>query len=94
MRRSRADSDASHSKAEPPCCIAGSAQLLFHGGAGGRMNYLQLSGRISFRLLAKRTGSNPAGIPPREKIFFEPERGAVAQNCRSYRNRDRARETR
>ena len=42
MRRSRADSEASHSKLSRRAVLLGSAQLLFMGGLAARMNYLQV----------------------------------------------------
>ena len=54
MRRSRADSEASHSKLSRRAVLLGSAQLLFMGGLAARMNYLQVDQADQFLNLSAR----------------------------------------
>jgi len=85
MRRSRADSEASHSKLSRRAVLLGSAQLLFMGGLAARMNYLQVDQADQFRLLAEENRINIRLIPPARGEIFDRNGVQLAQNVPSYR---------
>ena len=85
MRRSRADSEASHSKLSRRAVLLGSAQLLFMGGLAARMNYLQVDQADQFRLLAEENRINIRLIPPARGEIFDRNGVRLAQNVPSYR---------
>ena len=85
MRRSGADSEASHSKLSRRAVLLGSAQLLFMGGLAARMNYLQVDQADQFRLLAEENRINIRLIPPARGEIFDRNGVRLAQNVPSYR---------
>ena len=85
MRRSRADSEASHSKLSRRAVLLGSAQLLFMGGLAARMNYLQVDQADQFRLLGEENRINIRLIPPARGEIFDRNGVRLAQNVPSYR---------
>ena len=85
MRRSRADTDASHRKISRRAALLGGAQLLFIGGLGARMRYLQVDQADQFRLLAEENRINIRLIPPARGEVFDRNGVRLAQNVPSYR---------
>tara|TARA_R110000796_G_scaffold106870_4_gene217451 strand:- start:1972 stop:3915 length:1944 start_codon:yes stop_codon:yes gene_type:complete len=85
MRRSRADSDASHAKLSRRAALLGGVQLLFMGGLAARMNYLQVDQADQFRLLAEENRINIRLIPPSRGEIFDRNGVRLAQNVPSYR---------
>ena len=85
MRRSRADSEASHSKLSRRAVLLGSAQLLFMGGLAARMRYLQVDQADQFRLLAEENRINIRLIPPSRGEIFDRNGVQLADNVPSYR---------
>lgn len=85
MRRSRADSEASHAKLSRRAMLLGGAQLLFMGGLAARMNYLQVDRADQFRLLAEENRINMRLIPPARGEIFDRNGVRLAQNVPSYR---------
>lgn len=85
MRRSRADTDASHSKLSRRAALLGGAQLLFMGGLAARMRYLQVDQADQFRLLAEENRINIRLIPPKRGEIFDRNGMQLAQNVPSYR---------
>ncbi len=85
MRRSRADTDASHGKLSRRAALLGGAQLLFMGGLAARMRYLQVDQADQFRLLAEENRINIRLIPPKRGEIFDRNGMQLAQNVPSYR---------
>jgi penicillin-binding protein 2 len=85
MRRSRADSEASHTKLSRRAALLGGAQLLFMGGLAARLNYLQVDQADQFRLLAEENRINIRLIPPARGEIFDRNGIRLAQNSPSYR---------
>ena len=85
MRRSRADSEASHAKLSRRAALLGGVQLLFMGGLAARMNYLQVDQADQFRLLAEENRINIRLIPPARGEIFDRNGVRLAQNSPSYR---------
>jgi len=94
MRRSRADSDASHSKLSRRAVLLGGAQLLFMGGLAARMNYLQVDQADQFRLLAEENRINIRLIPPARGEIFDRNGVLVGAERAVLPYRDRARRRR
>jgi penicillin-binding protein 2 len=85
MRRSRAETDASHIKLSRRAALLGGAQLLFMGGLAARMQYLQVDQADQFRLLAEENRINIRLIPPVRGEIFDRNGVKLAQNSPSYR---------
>ncbi len=85
MRRSRAETDASHGKLTRRAALLGGAQLLFMGGLAARMRYLQVDQADQFRLLAEENRINIRLIPPKRGEIFDRNGMQLAQNVPSYR---------
>jgi penicillin-binding protein 2 len=85
MRRSRAETDASHIKLSRRAALLGGAQLLFMGGLAARMQYLQVDQADQFRLLAEENRINIRLIPPVRGEIFDRNGIKLAQNSPSYR---------
>lgn len=85
MRRSRAETDASHTKLSRRAALLGGAQLLFMGGLAARMRYLQVDQADQFRLLAEENRINIRLIPPKRGEIFDRNGMRLAQNVPSYR---------
>ncbi|KEJ89096.1 penicillin-binding protein 2 [Sulfitobacter donghicola] len=85
MRRSRAETDASHSTLSRRAALLGGAQLLFMGGLAARMRYLQVDQADQFRLLAEENRINIRLIPPKRGEIFDRNGMQLAQNIPSYR---------
>ncbi len=85
MRRTRADTDASHRKISRRAALLGGAQLLFIGGLAARMRYLQVDQADQFRLLAEENRINIRLIPPARGEVFDRNGKRLAQNVPSYR---------
>lgn len=85
MRRTRADSEASHAKLSRRAALLGGAQLLFMGGLAARLNYLQVDQADQFRLLAEENRINIRLIPPARGEIFDRNGIQLAQNVPSYR---------
>jgi penicillin-binding protein 2 len=85
MRRTRADSDASHAKLTRRAALLGGAQLLFMGGLAARMRFLQVDQADQFRLLAEENRINIRLIPPARGEIFDRNGTRLAQNVPSYR---------
>lgn len=85
MRRSRAETDASHNKLSRRAALLGGAQLLFMGGLAARMRYLQVDQADQFRLLAEENRINIRLIPPKRGEIFDRNGVRLAQNDPSYR---------
>lgn len=85
MRRTRADSDASHAKLTRRAALLGGAQLLFMGGLAARMRFLQVDQADQFRLLAEENRINIRLIPPARGEIFDRNGMRLAQNVPSYR---------
>ncbi|WP_299566866.1 penicillin-binding protein 2 [uncultured Sulfitobacter sp.] len=85
MRRSRAETDASHVKLSRRAALLGGAQLLFMGGLAARMRYLQVDQADQFRLLAEENRINIRLIPPKRGEIFDRNGVQLAQNVPSYR---------
>jgi penicillin-binding protein 2 len=85
MRRSRAETDASHTKLSRRAALLGGVQLLFMGGLAARMQYLQVEQADQFRLLAEENRINIRLIPPVRGEIFDRNGVQLAQNVPSYR---------
>ena len=85
MKRSRADTEASHAKLSRRAALLGGAQLLFVGGLAARMRYLQVDQADQFRLLAEENRVNIRLIPPNRGEIFDRNGVRLAQNVPSYR---------
>ncbi|MEH6647719.1 penicillin-binding protein 2 [Sulfitobacter sp.] len=85
MRRSRAETDASHTKLSRRAALLGGAQLLFMGGLAARMRYLQVDQADQFRLLAEENRINIRLIPPVRGEIFDRNGMQLAKNVPSYR---------
>lgn len=85
MRRSRAETDASHIKMGRRAALLGGVQLLFMGGLAARMRYLQVDQADQFRLLAEENRINIRLIPPVRGEIFDRNGVQLAQNVPSYR---------
>jgi penicillin-binding protein 2 len=85
MRRSRAETEASHAKLSRRAALLGGAQLLFMGGLAARMRYLQVDQADQFRLLAEENRINIRLIPPKRGEIFDRNGMQLAQNVPSYR---------
>ncbi|MFD2740490.1 penicillin-binding protein 2 [Sulfitobacter aestuarii] len=85
MRRTRADTDASHTRLTRRAALLGGAQLLFMGGLAARMRYLQVDQADQFRLLAEENRVNIRLIPPARGEIFDRNGLRLAQNVPSYR---------
>ncbi len=85
MRRSRAETDASHTKLSRRAALLGGVQLLFMGGLAARMQYLQVDQADQFRLLAEENRINIRLIPPVRGEIFDRNGVQLAQNVPSYR---------
>lgn len=85
MRRSRAETDASHAKLGRRAALLGGVQLLFMGGLAARMRYLQVDQADQFRLLAEENRINIRLIPPKRGEIFDRNGMQLAQNVPSYR---------
>jgi penicillin-binding protein 2 len=85
MRRSRAETDASHVKLSRRAALLGGVQLLFMGGLAARMQYLQVDQADQFRLLAEENRINIRLIPPVRGEIFDRNGMKLAQNVPSYR---------
>ena len=85
MRRSRAETDASHAKLSRRAALLGGVQLLFMGGLAARMRYLQVDQADQFRLLAEENRINIRLIPPKRGEIYDRNGMQLAQNVPSYR---------
>ncbi|XDA98425.1 penicillin-binding protein 2 [Sulfitobacter sp. LCG007] len=85
MRRSRAETEASHRTISRRAAVLGAAQLLFVGALGARMRYLQVDQADQFRLLAEENRINIRLIPPTRGEVFDRNGLRLAQNAPSYR---------
>ena len=85
MRRSRAETDASHTKLSRRAALLGGVQLLFMGGLAARMRYLQVDQADQFRLLAEENRINIRLIPPVRGEIFDRNGIVLAANAPSYR---------
>ncbi|MGB5863931.1 MAG: penicillin-binding protein 2 [Sulfitobacter sp.] len=85
MRRSRAETDASHAKLSRRAALLGGVQLLFMGGLAARMQYLQVDQADQFRLLAEENRINIRLIPPVRGEIFDRNGVQLAENAPSYR---------
>ena len=85
MRRSRAETDASHTKLSRRAALLGGVQLLFMGGLAARMRYLQVDQADQFRLLAEENRINIRLIPPVRGEIFDRNGVKLAANAPSYR---------
>ena len=85
MRRSRAETDASHTKLSRRAALLGGVQLLFMGGLAARMQYLQVDQADQFRLLAEENRINIRLTPPMRGEIFDRNGVQLAQNVPSYR---------
>ncbi|MEQ6204621.1 penicillin-binding protein 2 [Sulfitobacter sp. HNIBRBA2951] len=85
MRRSRAETDTSHTKLSRRAALLGGAQLLFMGGLAARMRHLQVDQADQFRLLAEENRINIRLIPPKRGEIFDRNGMQLAQNVPSYR---------
>lgn len=85
MRRTRAETDFSHSRISRRAALLGTAQLLFVGGLAARMRFLQVEQADQFRLLAEENRINIRLIPPSRGEVFDRNGVRLAQNAPSYR---------
>jgi len=85
MRRSRAETDASHTKLSRRAALLGGVQLLFMGGLAARMRHLQVDQADQFRLLAEENRINIRLIPPVRGEIFDRNGVQLAKNVPSYR---------
>ncbi|WP_227271092.1 penicillin-binding protein 2 [Roseobacter weihaiensis] len=85
MRRTRAETDFSHSLISRRAALLGTAQLLFVGGLAARMRFLQVEQADQFRLLAEENRINIRLIPPSRGEVFDRNGVRLAQNAPSYR---------
>jgi penicillin-binding protein 2 len=83
MRRSRAETDASHVKLSRRAALLGGVQLLFMGGLAARMQYLQVDQADQFRLLAEENRINIRLIPPVRGEIFDRNGRSWPRMCRA-----------
>ncbi|MEO9651941.1 MAG: penicillin-binding protein 2 [Roseobacter sp.] len=85
MRKTRAETEFSHSRISRRAALLGGAQLLFIGGLAARMRFLQVEQADQFRLLAEENRINVRLIPPSRGEVFDRNGVRLAQNAPSYR---------
>jgi penicillin-binding protein 2 len=85
LKKTRAETDLSHSRISRRAALLGGAQLLFIGGLAARMRYLQVEQADEFRLLAEENRINIRLIPPSRGEVFDRFGKRLAQNAPSYR---------
>lgn len=85
MRRTRAETEFSHTRISRRAALLGGAQLLFIGGLAARMRFLQVEQADQFRLLAEENRINIRLIPPSRGEVFDRNGVRLAQNAPSYR---------
>lgn len=85
MKKTRAETDFSHSRISRRAALLGGVQLLFIGGLAARMRFLQVDQADQFRLLAEENRINVRLIPPSRGEVFDRNGIRLAQNSPSYR---------
>ncbi len=85
MKRTRADTEASHRKISRRAAVLGGIQLAFVGGLAARMNFLQVDQADQFRLLAEDNRIKDSLIPPVRGEVFDRNGVQLAKNVPSYR---------
>lgn len=85
MKKTREETEFSHSRISRRAALLGGAQLLFIGGLAARMRFLQVDQADEFRLLAEENRINVRLIPPSRGEVFDRFGVRLAQNAPSYR---------
>ncbi|MEM1075404.1 MAG: penicillin-binding protein 2 [Pseudomonadota bacterium] len=85
MKRTRAETEFSHSRITRRAALLGGTQLLFIGGLAARMRHLQVEQADQYRLLAEENRINIRLIPPSRGEVFDRNGQRLAQNAPSYR---------
>ncbi len=85
MKRLRIDAEAGHRQISRRMAVLGGLQLLFIGGLGARMRFLQVEQADQFRLLAEDNRIKDSLIPPARGEVFDRNGVQLAKNIPSYR---------
>lgn len=85
MKRPRIDAEAGHRQISRRMAVLGGLQLLFIGGLGARMRFLQVEQADQFRLLAEDNRIKDSLIPPARGEVFDRNGVQLAKNIPSYR---------
>ena len=85
MKRPRIDAEAGHCQISRRMAALGGLQLLFIGGLGARMRFLQVEQADQFRLLAEDNRIKDSLIPPARGEVFDRNGVQLAKNIPSYR---------
>ncbi|MEE2944252.1 MAG: penicillin-binding protein 2 [Pseudomonadota bacterium] len=85
MKRTAAETAASHNRLSRRALLLGGAQLGFMGLLGLRMRYLQVDQADEFRLLAEENRINVRLIPPARGEIYDRNGVTIAANEPSYR---------
>lgn len=85
MKRPRVDAEAGHRQISRRMAVLGGLQLLFIGGLGARMRFLQVEQADQFRLLAEDNRIKDSLIPPARGEVFDRNGVQLAKNIPSYR---------
>ena len=85
MKRTAAETAASHNRLSRRALLLGGAQLGFMGLLGLRMRYLQVDQADEFRLLAEENRINVRLIPPARGEIYDRNGVIIAANEPSYR---------
>ena len=85
MKRPRIDAEVGHCQISRRMAVLGGLQLLFIGGLGARMRFLQVEQADQFRLLAEDNRIKDSLIPPARGEVFDRNGVQLAKNIPSYR---------